>query len=153
MMKIYLDAKQFTYYEEQTLFQNAVFVIGKLDGLHQGHQRIIQKAYQEAQKNHYALGVFTFHPHPLHLFQKEHTPQAIYSLQDKYALLESLGVNCVLDQYFDLPFANLSPEGFVSEILCQKLRVKKVFVGYDFAFAKKRRGTLDILKQLHTHAV
>jgi riboflavin kinase/FMN adenylyltransferase len=146
-MKLYLDIQDFDIFDQpENLHQNSVFVIGKLDGIHLGHQALILSAQAFAKKHNLLFGVLTFHPHPLHLFAPNAVPAKIYTLEDKYQLLSNFDVDCIVDQYFHQDFADLSPETFIHELLIKKLRVKQVFVGYDFAFGKKRKGTLDDLK-------
>jgi riboflavin kinase/FMN adenylyltransferase len=147
-MKLYLDIQDFDFFDQpENQHQNSVFVIGKLDGIHLGHQALILNAKNFAKQNNLLFGILTFHPHPLHLFNPSAVPAKIYTLADKYELLSNFGVDCIVDQHFHQDFANLSPETFIHELLIKKLRVKQVFVGYDFAFGQKRKGTLDDLKR------
>ena len=124
-----------------------VVVIGNFDGLHRGHQALLERAHEHASKRGLPRCVLTFDPHPSRLFGRDE-PKAIYLLQDKLSLIASLGVEATLCQRFDHEFAALSPRAFVEEVLIKALQAQVIVVGYDFAFGHKRSGRVDDLKEL-----
>lgn len=122
--------------------------IGNFDGVHHGHQALINKVITLAHAENLIPSVLTFSPHPLRFFKGDQGPKQLYSAQDRSDLLMNLGIELILAQDFDLAFASLSPSGFVKEVLIDALQSKHVVVGYDFAFGARRAGTLTDLMNL-----
>ena len=128
--------------------RSTVVGIGNFDGVHQGHQALINMVIAIAKKENLRSSVLTFSPHPLRFFKGEQGPKQVYSLQDRIDLLKSLGIELILAQIFDLAFASLSPSAFVKDVLIDALQSAHIVVGYDFAFGARRSGTLEDLIQL-----
>lgn len=125
--------------------RGAVVAIGNFDGVHLGHQAVIAAASEAAQASAAPFAVLTFEPHPRSVFQPGAPPFRLTPFRAKSRALESLGVDLLFTQHFDLDFAKKSAEDFVIEILVQGLGVRRVAVGYDFVFGNKRRGTAALL--------
>ena len=128
-------------------FDKSVVTIGKFDGIHKGHEVLIEKAVDYAQKENLQSIVFTFKNSPVSYFSKI-VPREIITEVEKMKKLKDLGVDVVVDIPFNKEMADISAEDFVKEILVNKLGVKKLIIGHDFAFAKNREGTPPILKIL-----
>ncbi len=128
--------------------QGAVVAIGNFDGVHRGHQAIIDKAVRLAREFQTTCAVLTFEPHPRRFFQPDSPAFQLTGFRLKVRLIEALGV----DNLFVLPFnqalAALSAEDFVREVLAEDLRVRHVVVGDNFAFGHKRLGNIGILEEL-----
>ena len=92
--------------------------------------------------------VVTFCPHPLQVLAGSHAPALITDYEKKLDLLEAIGVDLVLMLEFTRDFAALDPEEFVKTILCDKLNMKELVVGYDYAFGKGRKGNFELLSML-----
>lgn len=122
-------------------------VIGNFDGVHKGHQALIKKAYDRAQSAGLPLAVICFNPHPRRYFQPSHPPFLLMDSQTKYALLFSQKVEQIIEITFDHAIQNMSPEGFVKDVLKDALNVKYLFAGADFAFGKGRVGTMQSLQE------
>ncbi|BAZ30123.1 riboflavin biosynthesis protein RibF [Cylindrospermum sp. NIES-4074] len=148
--------------------------LGKFDGVHLGHQRVIQPVLQQArsdgaigqwgngenlpesspQKSSSPLSpqriystVVTFHPHPQEFFTGQ--PRALLTpLDEKVQQLRSLGVDQLVLLPFDKELSALSPEEFVAKILVQQLQCQQISVGQDFCFGEKRAGTAKDLQLL-----
>jgi riboflavin kinase / FMN adenylyltransferase len=122
-------------------FKSPVVVLGVFDGVHRAHQKIINSTVQTA----YSIGgtsiVLTFWPHP----QKE---KSLYSLEHRLKILKELRVDVCVVVDFNLKFAKISAEGFVKNILVDKLSAKYLYVGKDFRFGKGASGSLVLLKKL-----
>ena len=129
-------------------YLNRVVGVGNFDGVHRGHQSLIDAVVDEARIHQLAACILTFDPHPLRFFRGDQGPRLLYSIEDRVDLMGLKGIEMVLTQTFDEAFAALSPEQFVSEVLVKALRAKHVVVGYDFAFGARRAGRVDDLKQL-----
>ncbi len=128
-------------------FDKSVVTIGKFDGIHKGHEVLIEKAVNFSQKEKLTSIVFTFKNSPISYFSNIETKEIITQMQ-KINKLKSLDVDVVIDIPFNKDMANVSAEDFVKEILVKKLGTKKLIVGHDFTFARNREGTSTLLKVL-----
>ncbi|MFW6294402.1 MAG: bifunctional riboflavin kinase/FAD synthetase [Halanaerobium sp.] len=127
---------------------NTCLAIGAFDGLHKGHQLIINKALKEARKKHSPAAVLSFHPHPLEIIAGKNPPPSIVSRRQKITILQEMGVDYYFEQEFNREFAQLKPEEFINNILIDKIKVNTVVVGDDFRFAYKNEGNVEILKEM-----
>ncbi len=125
---------------------DSVVAIGNFDGVHRGHQAVIDKARRLAQEFHTSLAILTFEPHPRRFFQPGMAPFQLTGFRLKARLIEALGVDHLFVLAFNREFSEVSAEAFVVRILVGDLRVRHVVVGENFAFGHKRRGRADFLK-------
>ena len=123
----------------------SVVTLGNFDGIHRGHQALIGGAVSDSKQIGVPSVVLTFEPHPLRVLAPERAPKLILAPKDKMQLLQSLGVDVVAVQHFDLAFAKRSAEEFVSELLVRRLKARKIWVGRDLRFGQGRKGTVDDL--------
>jgi riboflavin kinase/FMN adenylyltransferase len=121
--------------------------IGNFDGLHRGHQAVIQQLHHYAAAHGLMTTVMTFEPTPQEYFAPETAPPRLQRLRDKLALLESLGVDQTLCVRFNRALAELGAEEFVDRILVQGLDVRFLVVGDDFRFGKGRKGDFAFLQE------
>ena len=136
------------YHRESDFSLNAsVVTIGNFDGVHLGHQKIINSAKEYAEKMQIPLVVVSFDPHPGKILYPAKAPKLIKTRKQKRDILRKMGVNFFYIINFTPSFAKKSPEEFVDEVLVDVLGVKKVFVGFNFAFGKDRSGGLEFLKK------
>ncbi|MFI5319171.1 MAG: bifunctional riboflavin kinase/FAD synthetase [Myxococcota bacterium] len=137
--------------ELETPLPRCVLTAGNFDGVHLGHQRIMQTVTSRA----HALGgtalVYTFDPHPRRVLAPERAPTLLTTLEEKLELLEALGVDAVVVEPFDLAFAQQGAERFVRDILHARMRPVEVYVGYDFHFGRDREGSMRTLTELGPH--
>ncbi|HLN85712.1 MAG TPA: hypothetical protein VK200_04605, partial [Candidatus Limnocylindrales bacterium] len=124
----------------------SVVTLGNFDGIHLGHQALIGGAVGEAQKLAIPSVVLTFEPHPLKVLAPGRGPKMLLAHKDKMQLLQALGVDVVVIQHFDLSFAKLSAEAFVREILVDRLKTRKIWVGRDLRFGQGRQGSVAELE-------
>jgi riboflavin kinase/FMN adenylyltransferase len=119
--------------------------LGNFDGVHRGHQQVIQPAKQKQGET--VSTVVTFNPHPQEFFTGKRrsllTPQS-----EKVEQLQRLGVEQLVLLPFDRELACLSPQEFVEKILVQQLRSHSISVGQDFCFGKGRTGTVTDLSAI-----
>lgn len=128
-------------------FDKSVVTIGKFDGIHKGHEVLIEKAVNYSKQEKLTSIVFTFKNSPLSYFSNIATREIITEVE-KMKKLNLLGVNVVIDIPFNKDMAKISAEDFVKEILVNKLRAQKLIIGHDFAFARNREGNPQLLKIL-----
>ena len=128
-------------------FDKSVVTIGKFDGIHKGHEVLIEKTVDYSKQEKLTSIVLTFKNNPISYFSNIITREIITE-DEKMNKLKLLGVDVVIDIPFNKDMAEISAENFVKEILINKLGVKKLIIGHDFAFAKNREGTPPILKIL-----
>lgn len=122
--------------------EQCVVALGFFDGVHIGHQQVIQTAKEKADKLGVKLAVMSFHPHPLSVITKgKKVIPLLSSLSEKKQLLQQLGVDLFYLVEFTNIFSALSPEAFVEHYLVQ-LKVRHAVAGFDFSFGRKGTGHL-----------
>jgi riboflavin kinase/FMN adenylyltransferase len=124
--------------------RNASAAIGNFDGVHLGHQAVIDLARRDGAP----LGVLTFEPHPREWFAPDAPPFRLMNAQAKAHRLEMLGVDTLFELPFDAPLASLSPEDFVHGVLARDLGLCHAVVGADFRFGKGRAGSAETFRDL-----
>ncbi len=125
-----------------------VLALGNFDGVHVGHQKLILEALKYARKKKLPCFAMTFDPHPQEVVSPGRGLCLLTTLSERIALMRGLGVDGVIIKEFSRKISKLPPEKFIYDFLVRHLKVKKVFIGYDFAFGHKRAGTVSILKKL-----
>jgi len=126
---------------------NIVIGLGNFDGVHIGHQKLISEVVNLAREIGGTPAVFTFYPHPMAVLDPENCPPLLLSQEAKQKFIARMGVEVLLLVPFDLEFARLSPEGFISDVLNKELAARGVVVGYNYTFGHCGRGTPDLLKE------
>ncbi len=121
--------------------------IGNFDGLHRGHQAVLEQLKQRAAQKQLATTVMTFEPTPQEYFSPETAPPRLQRLRDKLAMFQQLGIDQVLCLRFGHRLAELSAGEFVKRILVDGLHVRYLVVGDDFRFGKGRSGDFGYLQQ------
>ncbi|MDA0109608.1 bifunctional riboflavin kinase/FAD synthetase [Vibrio sp. La 4.2.2] len=124
-----------------------VLTIGNFDGVHLGHQRVLDQVKKKALLLGLPAVVMTFEPQPMELFAKDKAPARLTRLRDKFELLEAMHLDRLLCVNFNRRFASMSPESFIKDLLVNKLGVKFLVIGDDFRFGKGREGNFDMLKK------
>lgn len=127
---------------------NAVVTIGNFDGVHLGHREIFRKLKSSAKEIGGVSVVITFDPHPLKVVPSTRTISLINTLDEKITLIEASGIDFLLIINFDPAFAAMSAADFVERILVGKIGLKRLIIGYDYAFGKQREGNVSLLKKL-----
>ena len=124
--------------------------IGNFDGVHRGHQALLARVVAAAQARGIAAAVMTFEPHPRELFTPERAPMRISALRDKLEALASHGIERVIVQHFNRPFAALAADAFI-DLMVQGCRARWVLVGDDFRFGARRTGDIALLQRHASH--
>jgi riboflavin kinase/FMN adenylyltransferase len=129
-------------------YHGCVATIGNFDGLHKGHQVIIQSLVRLGKDLNLPTCVILFEPHPQEFFYQDKAPARLMRLREKIKFLQFLSVDRILCLRFNQRLAECSAEEFVKKILVDKLGIKGLIIGDDFRFGKGRQGDFPLLKKL-----
>lgn len=120
--------------------RGASAAIGNFDGVHLGHQAVIDIAREQAQTLHCPLGVVTFEPHPRQYFAPKAPAFRLMGFEARASQLQKIGVEKLYELNFNNILSNLTAEEFASNVIRDGLGLKHVVVGADFQFGKGRSG-------------
>lgn len=123
-----------------------ILAIGNFDGIHKGHQTIINYCVSRAQEQNISAGLLSFSPHPKRFFRPESDGFMVTSPDQKYDILNDMGLDNYFIQDFDGAFAQLRAQDFITTILVDAINVKEIVVGADFRFGHQRIGDIDLLR-------
>ena len=118
------------------------------DGVHFGHQSIINQLNTVAKNKNLESAILTFWPHPRIIFNPEDDLKLLNTIEEKTYFLEKHGIQHLFLQEFNEEFRNLTGEEFVKQILVDKLNVKYLIIGHDHTFGKNKSGNFDLLQSL-----
>lgn len=140
-MKIYHSLEDFTR------LPFGVVTSGTFDGVHLGHQKILQRLKEIALKNQGESLVITFWPHPRMVINPTSTPvKLLNTFEEKAELISAQGIDHLLRIPFTKEFSQLSSQEFITNILVQQIGTRKLVIGYDHRFGKNREGSFEQLK-------
>ncbi len=120
--------------------RGGVVAIGNFDGVHRGHQTVLQLALEEARARGVPALVLTFEPHPRKVFRPDVPLFILTPSEMKARLLAELGFDAMVEQHFTRDFASMSAERFITEVLQERLGISHAVTGFDFHFGKDRQG-------------
>lgn len=120
--------------------------VGNFDGVHIGHQRLIDEAVRAAGELGGDAAVFTFDPHPARVLAPDRAPPLICSPARKLELLAARGVDVAILEPFTRELAAMEPDAFLEQVFCDVLGARCIVVGYDFTYGKARAGTTESLR-------
>lgn len=139
--------KVYTNFDELEAIKNPVLTIGTFDGVHIGHQKILEKVKTEAAKINGETVLFTFFPHPrLVINPNDNSLRMIQTQEEKEEVLARLGLEHLIIFPFTKEFSQVEAEDFIKNFLVEKLRVKVIVIGYDHRFGNGRKGDIQLLK-------
>lgn len=142
-MRVFRDFKDISE------IKNPVLTIGTFDGVHLGHEQIIKRLNEEAERIGGESVLFTFYPHPrMVLYPESHGLKLIQTQAEKIEKLERMGLQNVIVHPFTLEFSRLTATEFVRDFLVNQLKVKVLVIGYDHQFGKNREGSIDFLRDV-----
>lgn len=127
--------------------RHCVITIGTFDGVHIGHKAILKRLVQAAEKDDLDSVLLTFFPHPRMVLQKDSNIKLINTLSEKKELLEKTGLDHLVIHPFTRQFSRLTAVEYVRDILVNKLKAKKVIIGYDHRFGRNRTANINDLKE------
>jgi riboflavin kinase/FMN adenylyltransferase len=127
-----------------------VVTSGTFDGVHLGHQKILQRVLEIAERIDGETVLITFWPHPrLVLFPEEHKLRLLSTFEEKAKLLRELGIDHLISIPFTKEFSELTSQEFIENVLVNKIQCKKLVIGYDHRFGKNREGSFEYLQANH----
>ncbi|MEO1516545.1 MAG: bifunctional riboflavin kinase/FAD synthetase [Bacteroidota bacterium] len=136
---------------ELPAFRNAVLTIGSFDGVHKGHQKILQRVNQLAAEKEGESVVITFHPHPrLVLRPDDNSLQLLNTIDEKVRLLETYDIDNVVVVRFTPEFSSQSAQEYIEDFLIGRFSPACIVIGYDHKFGKDRQGNIELLRQYAT---
>ncbi|MBI0113888.1 MULTISPECIES: bifunctional riboflavin kinase/FAD synthetase [unclassified Gilliamella] len=127
-------------------FTQCVVTLGNFDGVHLGHQQLINHLIEQGKKLNLPTAVMLFEPQPLEFFSKQ-APTRLTSFKEKVQLIEKLGIDYIIAVPFTQTFANMSANAFIQDWLIKKLSAKYIVIGDDFQFGRDRKGDINLLQQ------
>lgn len=129
------------------VFHNAVLTIGSFDGVHSGHQKIIQQVNALAKQMDGESVVITFHPHPRSVvYPKDKSLRLITTIDEKVSLLKHYGADNIVVAPFTIEFSQQSADEYIQKFLVEKFRPRGVVIGYDHRFGLNRQGDVNYLR-------
>lgn len=140
-MKIYRSIDEFSG------AQNVVLTVGTFDGVHIGHQKIIERIQSIAQRFNGETALLTFYPHPRKVLFEDSDLKLIHTQEEKEQRLEKAGIDHLIVHPFTRDFSRLTALQYVRDLLVQKIGVRALVVGYDHHFGRNREGSFDELRE------
>jgi riboflavin kinase/FMN adenylyltransferase len=128
--------------------RGSVLAIGNFDGIHLGHQTILQEATNRAAKSGAVATALTFEPAPLKVLRPEAAPRRLSTNEQRLEWFRAVGVEAAVVMPFTLELSKLSPQEFVEKILVNELQVRALLVGENFRFGHKQAGDAQLLREL-----
>ena len=134
----------------QSIFQYdkvhaTAITIGTFDGVHIGHQKILERLVEDAGDLQLKSMVLTFFPHPRMVLQKDANIKLLNTVNEKIKILKNLGLDYLIIHPFTKEFSRLSATEFVRDLLVNSLKIKKIIIGYDHRFGRNRNANINDL--------
>lgn len=139
-MRVYYNLNEFSS------LTNAVVTTGTFDGVHIGHQTILNRLIETARLNNGESVLLTFSPHPRIVLNKDSNIKLLQSLEEKISALGKMGIDHLIIHPFTLEFAKTSSMEFIRDILKTKIGATQLVIGYDHHFGRNREGSFKHLK-------
>lgn len=121
--------------------------IGTFDGVHYGHQKILEELVSNAREHNKKSVLLTFFPHPRMVLQKEASIELINTISERTQLLEKIGLDYLIIHPFSKEFSRTTALEFVRDVLVNQLNISKLIIGYDHHFGKNREGNIEQLTE------
>ncbi len=127
--------------------KNSCVTIGTFDGVHIGHQKIIEQLVSKAKATDSKSVLLTFFPHPRMVLQKDNSIKLINTINERIEILKNTGLDYLIIHPFDTEFSKLTAFEFVRNILVNQLNTSHLIIGYDHRFGKNREGSFEQLQE------
>ena len=134
--------------ENANILRPTVLTLGVFDGLHLGHQKIMETVAERAKAVDAVPTAITFDPHPRAVLYPEKSPPLLQTLDQRLANFEVLGIEQAIVIRFNKNFADQNAEEFLRDIVHERLQAKEVYLGHGFAFGRNRAGNIELLQKM-----
>jgi riboflavin kinase / FMN adenylyltransferase len=128
--------------------KNTIITLGTFDGIHLGHNVILEKVIAASAREKARSMLVTFEPHPRNVLSKDFSLKILSTRREKIELLEKLDLDNIFFVKFTKEFALQTAEEFFQKYVIEGIGVKEIIVGYDHHFGKGRMGNLEMLKEI-----
>ncbi len=128
--------------------ENTFITLGTFDGIHLGHQKIIDRLISKTRSANGRSFLITFHPHPRNIISQNTDFKILSTPAEKAAVLEKLGIMNLLVIQFTKEFSQQTAEDFFKNYIIDKIGIKEIIIGYDHHFGKGRGGDESTLKEM-----
>lgn len=126
---------------------SSVVTIGNFDGVHRGHQQLVETVVREAKHFGVPSVIYTFHPHPVRVLRPEKPTLRLFDLRDQQEQFTKAGIEMLVLENFTSEFSKISAEDFLRHHIVEKLNPKTLVVGHDFSFGAGRSGNISFLEK------
>ena len=141
-VKVYNNISEFSPVPDATV------TIGTFDGVHKGHNKILNRLKEAAREMNGESVLLTFYPHPRMVLQPDVRVEMLNSQREKIKLLREAGIQHLIIHPFTIDFSRTESATFVRDILVNQIKTKKLVIGYDHHFGKNREGSFEYLREL-----
>jgi riboflavin kinase/FMN adenylyltransferase len=138
-LKIFHSIKDFS------TTKKTILTLGTFDGVHLGHQKILERIIDNTANNTYESLVLTFFPHPRMVLQENSEIKLLNTMKEKVYLMENMGIQNLVIHPFDTVFSQLTAEEFVRTVLVNQFDIYKIIIGHDHRFGRDRTANIDDL--------
>ena len=125
--------------------KKTIVTIGTFDGVHVGHQKVLQKLHNLAIEKNAESVLLTFFPHPRMILQQDLDIKLLNTIEEKKQLISEFDIDHLIIHPFDIDFSRLTAEDFVKNVLVEQLNICSIIIGYDHRFGRNRTATIDDL--------
>jgi riboflavin kinase/FMN adenylyltransferase len=134
--------------ENANILRPTVLTLGVFDGLHLGHQKIMETVSTRARAADAVATAITFDPHPRSVLHPDSAPPLLQTLDQRLANFKILGIEQAIVIHFTPEFAAQDAELFLKRIVLERLQAKEIYLGHGFAFGRGRGGNIDLLRRM-----
>ncbi len=127
--------------------KSPIVTLGNFDGVHLGHQKILQRVKAVSIKGNYPSAVITFDPHPIRVIAPEKGIRILTPFYIKAELIEQTGIDIMICIDFNNEFSSIEPDDFIRNVLVEKLSAVHVIVGHNYRFGKGKKGTTELIRR------
>ncbi|RHX92759.1 bifunctional riboflavin kinase/FAD synthetase [Leptospira stimsonii] len=131
----------------KSIHSPCVVTLGNFDGIHLGHQALLDRVLKVSKESGLSSCVVTYDPNPAIVLGKNPEMKSLMTLNDKEEWIRKQGIDFLIVLPFNAELAEMSAETFLEEILLKELKTKKIVIGYNHCFGKGRRGNYELLKE------
>jgi riboflavin kinase/FMN adenylyltransferase len=142
-----MSARTFHHIKEYESEKGAVVTIGTFDGVHQGHQKILDRVVDRAQTKNLTSVLLTFFPHPRMVLQPDQDLKMINTIEERVDLVAARGIENIIIHPFSKGFSRTTAAAYVEDILVKQLQAKVVVIGYDHRFGRNRSASIEQLRE------